>query len=807
MEEFLLWFLAPFSRFLHQLWIVRISLLSLAAGALLMTVGPAQDLFLDGASDWYGWPLFYLTVGLVWAVPVHYCARWALDRATAGAGPETGKPYYWLPTALGVACYLAVYLSAHDAAGDLADSRLPASATAIASVTAFRYHTIGGLLGFLVYTVVHDRMVRGYRTRAMARGSQAPSGWDAALLFFRWGYAIATVLLFVWALFFPANMADFFPRSSMIPVLLGGWVPIAGYLAVLSGRIRFPLLFAVIAAIAFAGVFSQTYHDVRVYRSKAWEAANRPEATGLQRQTELKQAIAHWRRVNGCDPILHPEMRCPPAILVAAEGGASRSGFFTATVLGALLDAHPGHQADGSPAPRRFIDAVFAMSGVSGGAFGVATTAAALRDSTDGTPPCRIAGTGLYASADAVTTSWRACLQALTAGDYLTVVAVGLGFRDWLLPMFTIDQAPGDAPRFADRSALLEMAMERHYHRIVGRSVSECVDGVDTGLCRPFGYVDHDVEAPWHPLLFLNSSTVEHGRLLVYSDIQLAKPSTNLSAFYQELFPSAFDAFEIGITQPTSLGGPVCAMDNRGAKDVRLSTAIVASARFPLISSAGTLRNAANQPALRIVDGGYFDNSGLTALAHLIPELHRDGIPVVVTTISNDPVADVDPARRQRLPKARTRNEPSLPVVDTGLWAYVSERYLSPILALNNSRTGHNEALRVTTSERVNSPALGTLPADLDNYVEFAVRADSGPEACKSGEGRSVMRSLPMSWWLSKPVQAHMQATLCSPASSKAFATISAHLAKRAVNARENPTTERPPGRTLPSQAPNRATE
>ena len=51
----------------------------------------------------------------------------------------------------------------------------------------------------------------------------------------------------------------------------------------------------------------------------------------------------------------------------------------------------------------------------------------------------------------------------------------------------------------------------------------------------------------------------------------------------------------------------------RDAPDLRLSTAALLSARFPIISPAGVLRNDADASfGDRVVDGGYFENSGLS---------------------------------------------------------------------------------------------------------------------------------------------------------------------------------------------------
>ncbi len=94
--------------------------------------------------------------------------------------------------------------------------------------------------------------------------------------------------------------------------------------------------------------------------------------------------MRNWKAANGCT-----QSECPPALIVAAEGGASRAAFMAATVIGHLID-RDGDLGDGpaltSPGRR-----VFAFSGVSGGVFGSAVFRAALSDAAEkgvATPPC-----------------------------------------------------------------------------------------------------------------------------------------------------------------------------------------------------------------------------------------------------------------------------------------------------------------------------------------------------------------------------------------------------------------------------------
>ena len=61
------------------------------------------------------------------------------------------------------------------------------------------------------------------------------------------------------------------------------------------------------------------------------------------------------------------------------------------------------------------------------------------------------------------------------------------------------------------------------------------------------------------------------------------------------------------------------------------------SARFPVISPHGNLRNRAGDIPDRIVDGGYFENDGLATAADIVWALQEFGLDPVVIRIVNEP--------------------------------------------------------------------------------------------------------------------------------------------------------------------------
>ena len=118
--------------------------------------------------------------------------------------------------------------------------------------------------------------------------------------------------------------------------------------------------------------------------------------------------------------------KCPRPIIIAAAGGASRAGFFTASIIGYLLDTakEKDPRLDASEVTKR----LFAISGVSGGSVGAAIDRRGDRAHKNGEQPCVERRPSLWYG-DKIG-NWRDCLEALTAGDFLTPVSIGLVFRD-----------------------------------------------------------------------------------------------------------------------------------------------------------------------------------------------------------------------------------------------------------------------------------------------------------------------------------------------------------------------------------------
>jgi len=789
---------------LRQIWLTRVSLVSVLVGMLVMLTTQARDLLSDQSATLDVQITFYCFILLFWAVPVHYTARMALDRYDPSRDVPFSFTRFW-PRCLGLSTIAIICYASFLAVSDLHNIiGLEEAVSASHRIRQTYWSVFGAVALFIAYAIFH-RWGANINKDIIRRRSTLPNWtetltvWDTIWSALPLGYAVITISLFFWAVFDPSSFASRLHRLFLLPVVLGGWLPIAGYLATISNNARFPVLSILLIAIIVIGSFAKHHNDVRVIPVGSTLSAT------SQRQSVLRDAIHHWKMVN-CGPsgCLNCEVSsCPRPILIAAEGGASRAAFHAATVIGALLDA-----TSGDLRYRDVRSSIFAMSGVSGGALGVGTVRAALDDALrEGKvgPPCKQSSDLWFlwgnerqhagASPKERKWTWRDCLQVLTSGDYLSPAFVGLAFRDWLAPPLgpsEYNAKIGARGAYLDRSALLEQSMERHYNNVVfldsdracgpaGASEGEDKGIDERGLCKRFGYLQNqreDEHEPWLPVLLLNSTTVERGRPLITSDIFLSCPAIAPRAKFKDLFPTTLDFFEllnsrIEQVNPQAIEerkneeeeancDGVAANKIRSAGDIRLSTAIVNSARFPLISTQGNITNDGGRSvAVRIVDGGYFDSSGLTTLQPIISDLQREGLRPIVVRLSNDPV-HLDEAEIRLPPPRKELTGPNVVPEPQGFWSWLLDRYTSPLDALNNTREGHEEAARVATFEMVTSfdPKIPSyFPILMYDKIDMKGK-DS--KWCRNNNNEPInMSRVSMSWWLSPVTQGFIDLQLC----------------------------------------------
>lgn len=276
----------------------------------------------------------------------------------------------------------------------------------------------------------------------------------------------------------------------------------------------------------------------------------------------LEQYFAEWwKELAAQEPGTGPV----PVVLVATEGGGIRAAYWSASVLAQLEDDMAKERV---PFSRR----VFAISGVSGGALGGATFAA-------------VVARRVQQRQDSDSRSRVAEVDAVLGRDFLSPTLATFLFPD-LLQRFV------PLPVFNDRAIALEKSWERGW---------DVAHPDDVGrFHQPF----HDL---WKtnphavPLLFLNSTVVETGqRALIHP----------LGDYPEGQIGPLGDTLDVSRVLGTELP---------------LSTAAHLSARFTYVSPAGLVdtHREGKSRWIRLVDGGYFDNSGTATLQEIARAIQR----------------------------------------------------------------------------------------------------------------------------------------------------------------------------------------
>ena len=321
------------------------------------------------------------------------------------------------------------------------------------------------------------------------------------------GRLILSVLfiVFLGIFWFGADSAGrWFPRAMAVPFILGGWLPFLSYLSGFGRQWRAPLLIGAFAVSATLALVLGDNHSIRLV--DASKTAGRPLHLEPMR---LEGAVATWMKENGCYPASDNEARgnrtqlgpCPRPIIFAAAGGASRAGFFTASIIGYFLQ--PEEAAKYGLDVEQVRKRIFAISSVSGGSMGAVMVTAALNAAkTDAKVlPC------IHDSVDQwwgeTVNYWRDCFEALTSGDFLTGDFFGFAFND-MLPFGL----------WRDRAAVLEDSWHERYLRVVTNPDKSLALPSCQGLECPFLSLTPQPNH-WIPLLVLNGTSEVTGSRVV----------------------------------------------------------------------------------------------------------------------------------------------------------------------------------------------------------------------------------------------------------------------------------------------------
>jgi len=286
-----------------------------------------------------------------------------------------------------------------------------------------------------------------------------------------------------------------------------------------------------------------------------------------------------------------------------------------------------------------FHNDLFAISGVSGGSIGAAVWRALLADRMHdpGRPLCTsVAAPGM-----------ERCAQAVLGRDFLGPAAAGMLYPDLVQRFLPVAFLP-------DRAHALETAWESAYREVTG---SDRFARPLTALTQP---------QPW-PVMLFNTTSVELGERFVAS--QAALPD--------------------GVGRARDLL-------NLLERDLPLSAAAGASARFPGVSPAGTLE-VDGRLMDRVVDGGYYENYGAATAREVVDNARRllgGQRRILAVQITSDPMVreDFDSSARVQHP-----------------FGFAHE-LLSPLRALLSARGAHGvEAVSLLQARVGGGPGEATF--------------------------------------------------------------------------------------------------
>ena len=373
--------------------------------------------------------------------------------------------------------------------------------------------------------------------------------------------------------------------------------------------------------------------------------------------------------------------------IVAAQGGGLFAAKHTGHMLAAMADLEPG-----------FNDRIFAVSSVSGGSIGAAVFWAIRKSGLcDGIP------TG------PTNTCHRDAVAAVLEQDFLSPVLSGLLFRDFadtILPYSALSRRSWERGDTFYRS--LNDALNAHFaaQPIAGSWTEAHAAAAQDLLMTPIS--DSVDDARPLPHLFINATDAHTGTRLVFSPVhRFTDP--NAERGKGELDESTGDSDHRFRTW-VQITGP-----EGERRDLTVGEAAVLSARFPVVTPPGRYKEykageAATKDVKQVVDGGYFDNTGIETVNDIFIALRTDmerqaRVPLVLNALFSD-MMQMSTGEGTGLARSREAVEtetvlPEIVVISTRVVSEPPERKTRGTLgAPANAFNAAAGARRVTTFDR-----------------------------------------------------------------------------------------------------------
>lgn len=342
-----------------------------------------------------------------------------------------------------------------------------------------------------------------------------------------------------------------------------------------------------IAALVFSSMELNDNHKIYSMKKHNLEG---PSVRETQRQTHFSKQFVRWYESRKDKQYYEKSGLAYPVYIIAAQGGGIYAAFHTASVLGTLQDECPV-----------FAQHTFAISGVSGGSIGASVFTSLVKTMGEhrASPPEEgCPGKKSSNQGDPITAKRKFVYLSdeILAKDFISPLIAGLVFVDipQLFIPFTITKT--------DRSRRFEMAIEKSVDSVLSKYWPDN----DAKQKRPVNYLKEPFVSHWRPegiapALLLNTTEVGSGRRVVISPFILNVKN---------------DLKHLPIWQYHGV---------RGANQLShmpVSTAASLSARFPWVTPSGWFIDQKGVKQ-RLVDGAYFENSGIPTAIDLIRNIQQ----------------------------------------------------------------------------------------------------------------------------------------------------------------------------------------
>jgi predicted chitinase len=404
--------------------------------------------------------------------------------------------------------------------------------------------------------------------------------WANHAYFLRWGWlgltAAAIAAVTILFLFVPVTIQQKLGTFSLIGVFALFIVAFCVHISLATLHFRFPFLaFVFFLVLVFSWADLNDDHEIRLL----------DHAPSVSAQSDVATEFTRWF---GSRDDINQYKDEYPVYLVAAQGGGIYAAYESAVFLARMQDQCPA-----------FRKHLFAISGVSGGSVGAAVFASVL--DTMPVENSSIACPSMSSYFERSTVLSNQSYEAGVAEGYVRGILSPK--NDLLSPLIGATLFGDFTQRFLprkvgllDRARALEFALEQ----------AAAGDKKQSLLSQE--YMAHWVGGKQLPALVLNATDAASGRRVVFSPFTFRTKSltTQIDSLipFQNLIPT----------------------ESQHSLNLRLSTAAFVSARFPWVSPAAAVParddlSSAAAKKTRLVDGGYFDNSGVETAVDLLQSL------------------------------------------------------------------------------------------------------------------------------------------------------------------------------------------